>query len=74
MEITLTPEQEAQLDLIANRAGKNSSQVAREILGHVLEQQAYSLHRIQQAEASIERGEFLEHDEVAALIERDFQK
>ena len=70
MEVPLTPEQEAELKAIASREGRNANTLAQEILGIYLKREAQFVAAVKRGIASAERGDFVEHDEVLARIER----
>ena len=70
MEVPLTPEQEAELKAIASREGRDADALAQEILGVYLKREAQFVAAVKRGIASAERGDFVEHDEVLARIER----
>jgi predicted transcriptional regulator len=70
MEVPLTPEQESELKAIAVREGRNPDTLAQEILGVYLKREAQFVAAVKRGIASAERGDFVEHDEVLARIER----
>jgi predicted transcriptional regulator len=70
MEVPLTPEQEAELEAIASREGRNADTLAHEILAVYLRREAQFVAAVKRGIASAERGDFVEHDEVLARIER----
>ncbi len=74
MEITLTPKQEAQLEYIAANTGRDAKEVAREVLAEALAERVRFIQSINRSRTSYARGEFLEEEEMDALIERDFDR
>jgi|HubBroStandDraft_6_1064221.scaffolds.fasta_scaffold2448831_1 predicted transcriptional regulator len=70
MDVPLTPEQEAELKAIASREGRNADSLAREVLSIYLKREAQFVAAVKRGMASAERGDFVEHDEVLARIER----
>ena len=70
MDVPLTPEQEAELKTIAAREGRNANDLAQEILSVYLKREAQFVAAVERGVASAERGDFVEHDEVLARIER----
>lgn len=74
MEVHLTPEEEAELSQIAVRKGRDAGQSAQEVLGYYLKHEARFIEAVKRGMASAERGEFVEHDEVLARIERLFER
>jgi predicted transcriptional regulator len=73
MEVHLTPEQEAELSELANRKGRDANTLAQEILALYLEQEARFVEAVKRGIASAGRGDFVEHDEVLARIDRLLQ-
>ena len=70
MEVTLSPEQEAQLQRIARRTGRNTEALAKEAIGHLLEHEERFIQAVESGLASLNRGEFVRHEEVARRIEK----
>ncbi len=73
MEIHLTPQTEAQLKEFAARKGKNAAQVVEETVSNMLERQARFIEGVKRGIASADRGDLIDHDEVASRIERILQ-
>ncbi len=69
MEVILSPEQEAQLLRIASRTGKNAEALAQEAIGHLLEHEERLIEGVEKGLASLDRGEFISHQEVKRRIE-----
>jgi predicted transcriptional regulator len=69
MEVTLSPEQEAQLLRIASRTGRNADTLAQEAIGHLLEHEERFIDAVEKGLASLDRGEFMSHQEVKRRIE-----
>ncbi len=69
MEVALSPEQEAQLQRIASRTGRNAEALAQEAIGHLLEHEECFVEAVEQGLASLDRGEFISHQEVKRRIE-----
>ena len=69
MEVTLSPEQEAQLQRIARRTGRNSEALAQEAIGHLLEHEERFIEAVEKGLASLNRGDFISHQEVKRRIE-----
>lgn len=72
MEVNLSPEQEAQLNEVAARTGRITQDVVQEALSRFLESEQRLVRDVETARASIRRGDFLEHDEGVARIEKRF--
>lgn len=69
MEVPLSPEQEAQLQRIAARTGRNTESLAQEAIGHLLEHEERFIEAVEQGLASLDRGEFISHQEVKRRVE-----
>ena len=69
MEVTLSPEQEAQLLRIASRTGRNAQALAQEAIGHLLEHEEQFIEAVEKGLDSLDRGEFVSHQEVKRRIE-----
>lgn len=74
MEIHLTPELEEQLRFVAISAHKDAEELVREVLTQMLGEKTRLILRVEQARASYARGEFLEEEEMDALIARNFDR
>ena len=73
MEVHLSAEQQAQLAELASRAGKQTEQLVLEAVDQMLESEARFAEGVQTGFASLDRGEYVEHEEVGARIERLLQ-
>jgi len=73
MEVHLTPEQEAKLSKLATRKGRHADELAQEVIGFYLEHEARFIEAVKRGMESLDRGEYVSHEEVAARIERLFQ-
>lgn len=72
VDVHFTPEQEAQLLAIASRTGKNAEQLVRETVTRLLEDEAGFIEGVRKGFASLDRGEYVTHEEIAERIERLF--
>ncbi len=70
MEVHFTPEQEARLAEVAGRVGKNAAEVVQETVARMLEDEARFVEAVKIGFASLDRGEFVEHEEVKARVDR----
>lgn len=70
MEISLTPEIEAGLARIANEAGKPADQVVQELVASYVDHDAWFKREVQKGLDSLDRGNFVSHEEVGRRIER----
>ncbi len=73
MVINLTPEQESKLSRIASRSDKVPEQLLQEAAVLMIEYDANFAAAVEKGFASLDRGVFVEHEEVGARIERLFQ-
>lgn len=73
MEVRLNPEQQARLQQLASRTGKNPAQVVEEAVDRMLDYDEHFLAAVEEGRADACRGELLEHDEVVERIEQMFR-
>jgi len=72
MEVHLTPEQEAELSELATRKGRNANELAQEVIGFYLEHEARFIEAVKRGLESLDRGEYVSHEDVGARIDRLF--
>jgi predicted transcriptional regulator len=70
MHLNFTPEQEAQLANIAQRAGKPVEQFLTDAALDLLRQTDRYLEAVERGIAAADRGEFIEEDEMDVRVER----
>lgn len=70
MEVKLTPEQQAKLDELASQKGCAADSLAREAIGHFIEEESRFAEAVRLGEAELERGEYLTSEEVRVHIEQ----
>ena len=73
MEVHLTPEQEALLSKIASRTGKPAEEVVKQTISRMLEDEDRFVEAVQKGFASLDRGEYISHEEMSKRIERILQ-
>ncbi len=73
MEIHFTPEQEAQLSEIASNAGTDTEHLLKDVVLRLLQEDTGFCEGVQRGIAAAERGEFVEHEEVWANVEKILQ-
>jgi len=73
VEITLTPEEEAQLSRVASLSGRDAEALVHEAISRLLAEDARFLEAVDKGFASLDRGEYLEHEEVGRRLEQLFQ-
>lgn len=73
MEVPLKPELEAKLARIAAQNGRASEQVIEELVEKFVDHDQWFRQEVEKGLAELDRGEFIEHDEVVARIEKMFR-
>ena len=73
MEVRLQPEKEAQLAQIAAQRGLKTDELAEQVLSRYLEDDKRFIEAVNIGIAAADRGEFVEHDEMRARVERILQ-
>ncbi|MBV9268552.1 MAG: hypothetical protein JO061_20455 [Acidobacteriaceae bacterium] len=73
MEVTLTPEQEAELAKLAMRDGISAEQLVKDVALRLLDADARFRAGIQEGFNAIDRGEYLEEEEMHARVSRMLQ-
>jgi predicted transcriptional regulator len=74
MEVHLTAEKEARIREIADRTGKDTTQVVEEAIDRMLDYAVDFLQAVEEGRASARRGDLLDHDDVVERIERMFHE
>lgn len=70
----LTPEKEALLHALASRAGKDTSQLMEEAVDQLLADDAQVSAAAREGFAAIDRGEYLDEEEMDARVARLLQR
>jgi len=70
MEVRLQPDKEAQLAQIAAQRGLKTDELAQQVLSRYLEDDTRFIDAVNLSIAAADRGEFVEHDEVGAKIQK----
>jgi predicted transcriptional regulator len=73
MEVPLQPEKEAQLAQIAAQKGLKTNELAQQVLSRYLEDDTRFIEAVNLGLAAADRGEFVEHDDVGARIQKILQ-
>jgi predicted transcriptional regulator len=73
MEVHFTPEQEAQLSQIASHSGTGAEELVKDAALRLLQDEAWFREGVNRGIAAAERGEFVEHEEVWANVEKILQ-
>ena len=74
MEIPFTPEQQARLAEIANKAGTAPERLVTNVVARYLNEEAHFLAAVEKGIAAAERGEFIEESEMDARLEAMFKR
>jgi predicted transcriptional regulator len=70
MQIELTSEQEKQIVRIAAQEGRSVDDVASELFGRFLDDEARFIAAVRLGEAELDHGDYVSHQEVGALVRR----
>jgi predicted transcriptional regulator len=70
MEVRLQPEKEAQLAQIAAQRGLRTDELAQQVLSRYLEDDTRFIDAVNLGIAAADRGEFVEHNDVAANVQK----
>jgi predicted transcriptional regulator len=70
MEVRLQPDKEAQLAQIAAQRGLKTDELAQQVLSRYLEDDTRFIEAVNLGIAAADRGEFVDHDEVGAKIQK----
>ena len=73
MEVQLAPETESQLNRLARETGRSAEQVVLDAVERLLREDTEFIAAVQEGFDSLDRSEFLTHDEVGARMRRLFQ-
>jgi predicted transcriptional regulator len=73
MEVPFTPEQEAELSRIASYNGTPAEQLVKQAALRLVEEEARFRAGVRRGLDQADRGEFLDHEEVKAHIQRLLQ-
>lgn len=73
MELHLTPEQEARLAELAAREGRSVDELVQDALNRYIQNDAHFIEAVKKGLASLDRGEYVSHEDVGKRIDRLFQ-
>jgi len=73
MEVQLSTEQEAQLSVMADETGKTPDELAREVVGRFIAEEAHFRAAVQAGLDDAARGNFVPTSEVWAAVERELE-
>ena len=69
MEINLSPELQAKLDRIASQQGRDRESLVYEAVERLVGYDEWFIHQVEKGLVQVDRGEVLEHEEVATRME-----
>ena len=72
MEIHFAPETESKLHRLARDTGRNVEQIVQEAVERFVQEDAEFLAAVEKGFDSLDRGNFLSHEQVGARIQRLF--
>jgi predicted transcriptional regulator len=70
MEVQLSPEHQQRIERLATERGVDISTVLSQMVAHALEYEEWFSREVDKGFASIDRGEFVDQDELEAEIEQ----
>jgi predicted transcriptional regulator len=70
MEIELSPELQEKLERIASQQGRDPKSLVKEAVEQLVGYDEWFLRQVEIGLRQIDRGEFVEHEEVAARMEK----
>jgi predicted transcriptional regulator len=70
MEVRLAPEVQSKLRQIAAQRGSDVEMLAREAIERFVDYDAWFIREVEKGLTSVDRGEFLTHEEVGARLEK----
>ncbi len=74
MEIQLTEQEQAKLRDLAQRTGRSTQDVLREAIDSFLQQEIEFVEAVEKGLASLDRGEYIAHEEVISRIDNLFRR
>ncbi len=72
MEVNLSPELEAKLNRKAAERARDSQSLGREAIERMVDYDDWFVREVEKGIAAADRGELVEHEDVAKLIDRRF--
>jgi len=73
MELHFTPEQEAKLAQSAAQQGRNPDELVRQVVARYFDEDSLFVDGVRRGEESLERGEYLTHEQVGHRLRRFLQ-
>ena len=72
MEVNLSPELEAKLNLKAAEQGRDAQSLLQEAVERLVSYDEWFIREVEKGLAAADRGEFVDHEEIGKLIDRRF--
>jgi len=72
MEIDLSPDLEAKLSRLAAEQGRDTRALVREAVERFVDYDEWFLREVEKGLTAADRGEFIEHDAIGQLINRQY--
>jgi predicted transcriptional regulator len=72
MEVNLSPELHAKLSRLAAEEGRDTQALAQEAIERFVNYDDWFMREVDQGLTAADRGEFIEHEDVGALINRRY--
>jgi predicted transcriptional regulator len=73
MEVHFTPEQEARLAQSAAQQGRDPDELVQQVLARYFDEESRFVDAVRRGEDSLQRGEYLTHEQVGQRLERFLQ-
>jgi predicted transcriptional regulator len=74
MEVNLTPELQAKLSRLAAERGRDTQALAQEAIERFVDYDEWFLREVENGLAAAGRGEFIDHEDIAKLIDTHGRK
>ncbi|HVT02311.1 MAG TPA: hypothetical protein VHL58_02925 [Thermoanaerobaculia bacterium] len=74
MDLHVPPELEAKLNRLAAEKGRHPDQVALDLLANSVEHDDWFRREVEKGRLSAREGQLLDHDEVAARIDKRYRR
>ena len=72
MEVNINPELHAKLARLATERGSDAHALVQEAIARFVDYDEWFLREVEMGMAAADRGEFVDHDEIAKLIDRRY--
>ena len=70
MDVHVTPEQEAKLVDLATRTGRQTAELVHTAVNRLIDEDSRFLEAVERGFASLDRGEYVSHEDVGARLAR----